>query len=162
MDQCTHCIVRGDLKRCFETPCTQHEAWMVGELIKAIHSVENLIEESYGVSGLHLNGDVAPWEDIFAGGRFEEWLADFDVVVAALRKARGETAGAITDSMTRASDTALIERLEEYHKNLWERAAELTREGYGDMQHTKLIRANVLSEEAGEIQQIIDEARRQT
>jgi len=42
---------------------------------KALDAVGALIAESDGVAGLHLNGDIAPWPDLLAGGRFEEWLA---------------------------------------------------------------------------------------
>ena len=41
-------------------------------------AVEDLINDSYGVTGLHLNGDVAPWTELRTGGRFEEWLLPFD------------------------------------------------------------------------------------
>jgi len=41
MDQCKHCLMRGDLKRCMETTCNQHESWMVGELRKLLdHAVK--------------------------------------------------------------------------------------------------------------------------
>lgn len=33
--------------------------------------IQGLIAESHGVAGLHLNGDVAPWHELEAGGRFE-------------------------------------------------------------------------------------------
>jgi len=33
--------------------------------------LEELIAETSGVYGLHLNGDVSPWEEILEGGRFE-------------------------------------------------------------------------------------------
>lgn len=36
-----------------------------------VSEVQNLIGESHGVYGLHLNGDAAPWSEIVAGGRFE-------------------------------------------------------------------------------------------
>lgn len=52
-------------------------------LRKAHNAVTGLIENSAGVFGLHLNGDVAPWETLQTGGQFEEWLIDFDK--AALR-----------------------------------------------------------------------------
>jgi hypothetical protein len=42
-----------------------------------ISAVDGLIRESYGVDGLHLNGDVAPWSDLLQGGKYEEWLIDF-------------------------------------------------------------------------------------
>ena len=40
----------------------------LGELVGEI---EELASESRGVAGLHLNGDVAAWEEILPGGRFE-------------------------------------------------------------------------------------------
>jgi hypothetical protein len=43
-----------------------------------------LIEDSYGVAGLHLNGDVAPWHELRTGGRYEDWLFDFDQAVKRL------------------------------------------------------------------------------
>ena len=36
--------------------------------------IRALIKDSYGVSGLHLNGDVAPWYELLDGGRYCEWL----------------------------------------------------------------------------------------
>jgi hypothetical protein len=38
----------------------------------------NLMAESRGVAGLHQNGDEAPWEELTAGGRFEQWLGSYD------------------------------------------------------------------------------------
>ena len=45
---------------------------------KGLEAANALMNESYGVSGLHLNGDVAPWSELRTGGRFEEWLIEFD------------------------------------------------------------------------------------
>ena len=39
-----------------------------------IQAVQALIDESEGVAGLHLNGDVATWEDLLDG-----WLSDYDI-----------------------------------------------------------------------------------
>lgn len=47
-----------------------------------IVAVDELIRESDGVVGLHLNGDVAPWSDLLAGGRYEEWLGDLSAAMA--------------------------------------------------------------------------------
>ena len=52
------------------------------ELEKALKAVVALIDESKGVTGLHLNGDIAPWDELRTGGRFEEWLLDFDAALA--------------------------------------------------------------------------------
>ncbi|MFA6977107.1 MAG: hypothetical protein WC194_10370, partial [Mesotoga sp.] len=50
----------------------------VERLEKGISAVESLINDSHGVYGLHLNGDLAPWASLRTGGQFEEWLLDFD------------------------------------------------------------------------------------
>lgn len=43
-----------------------------------LRAVQSLMDESYGVSGLHLNGEIAPWISLRTGGHFEEWLVAFD------------------------------------------------------------------------------------
>lgn len=43
-----------------------------------LNAVSELINDSYGVTGLHLNGDVAPWAELRTRGRLEEWLLAFD------------------------------------------------------------------------------------
>ncbi len=52
----------------------------------AVKSVEILISNSQGVSGLHLNDEVAPWLDLLQGGRYEEWLLDYSAAVELLSK----------------------------------------------------------------------------
>lgn len=48
-------------------------------------SVNDLISDSGGVYGLHLNGDEAPWDSLTTGGRFEDWLGPaLDQAAAAL------------------------------------------------------------------------------
>lgn len=41
-------------------------------------SVRQLMNNSYGVDGLHENGEVAPWNELEQGGRLEEWLYAFN------------------------------------------------------------------------------------
>lgn len=48
------------------------------KLVIGINAVANLMDNSTGVDGLHLNGDIAPWGELRTGGRFEGWLVDFD------------------------------------------------------------------------------------
>ena len=43
-----------------------------------VFSVRDLISESEVVQGLYLNGDLAYWESLTRGGRFEEWLKSYD------------------------------------------------------------------------------------
>ena len=61
------------------------------KLVLGINAAASLMENSDGVSGLHMNGDIAPWCDLRTGGRFEEWLVDFDEALhfARLLSARG-------------------------------------------------------------------------
>lgn len=47
-----------------------------------LKAVEDLMSDSYGVAGLHLNGDIAPWKELRKGGRFEEWLLAFDAALS--------------------------------------------------------------------------------
>lgn len=48
-------------------------------LVQGIASVQDLIDESKGVYGLHLNGDHSPWHEILEGGYMEEWLLQFSL-----------------------------------------------------------------------------------
>ena len=51
-----------------------HEA-LVAALRKVVSDLGELISQSHGVAGLHLNGDLASWGELTDGGRFEEWLS---------------------------------------------------------------------------------------
>lgn len=48
------------------------------KLKKGIIAVRELINESYGVGGLHENGDMAAWGELEQGGALEEWLLAFN------------------------------------------------------------------------------------
>ena len=48
------------------------------KLVDGLLAVESLILESSGVAGLHRNGDLASWDELRTGGRFEEWLYQLD------------------------------------------------------------------------------------
>lgn len=56
-----------------------------------VDELDGLVGESDGVSGLHLNGDVATWDELLPGGRFER-LSSLDDLRAALaqREEEGE------------------------------------------------------------------------
>lgn len=57
----------------------EHAAAAEIERLRAgLRAVSDLIDESHGVAGLHRNGDVAPWSDLRAGGKYEAWLVLFD------------------------------------------------------------------------------------
>lgn len=72
-----------------------------------VSSVDALVSDSYGVVGLHLNGDVAPWDELLQGGRYEEWLA-------ALEDARAILAGhaPATPQQVTPHRTTLLDQLE--------------------------------------------------
>lgn len=66
----------------------QHAEHLERELAvarKGLEAVASLMDESHGVDGLHLNGDLAPWDELRTGGRFEEWLVAFDDALNAAR-----------------------------------------------------------------------------
>lgn len=46
-----------------------------------VGDVRDLVGESHAVAGLHMNGDLAPWDELLPGGRFER-LAYLDVAEA--------------------------------------------------------------------------------
>ena len=53
----------------------------VKALEKGVKAISNLIDESQGVYGLHLNGDPSPWKELLAGGFFEDWLRDLSAAM---------------------------------------------------------------------------------
>ncbi|MGZ5077009.1 MAG: hypothetical protein ACXV9R_10335 [Methylobacter sp.] len=53
--------------------------------LSGLDAVESLINNSQGVCGLHLNGDIAPWDELRSGGQFN-WLSDFDTAMSAKEK----------------------------------------------------------------------------
>jgi hypothetical protein len=50
----------------------------IDTLSSGIDAVRALINESIGVTGLHLNGEIAFWESLEKEGLFWEWLAEFN------------------------------------------------------------------------------------
>ena len=59
---------------------TAHQIKAIPDMLRALESVLSLIDESSGVAGYHLNGDVATWGE----------LALREELEAVVRKARGE------------------------------------------------------------------------
>ena len=53
-----------------------------------LHDIDDLVANSEGVAGLHMNGDVACWESIMDGGAFGAWLSSVEklrLTLAALK-----------------------------------------------------------------------------
>ena len=69
------------VKNDYRKRCWSEYLWRM-KLQTGLQAVADLINESSGVDGLHLNGDTAPWADLQTGGRFEEWLTPFDDAVS--------------------------------------------------------------------------------
>lgn len=62
---------------------------LLRELHGLLDDIVGLIEESAGVYGLHLNGDVSPWSELVQGGRFERLLhirSAIEVIAKATKK----------------------------------------------------------------------------
>lgn len=55
-------------------------------LSELVDDINALVSESHGVAGLHRNGDVATWDEILPGGRFE-WLGSLERAESAIAKA---------------------------------------------------------------------------
>ena len=45
MDQCTHCIVRGDMGKCMQSTCSSHENWWGQEMIAKVADLEAKLEK---------------------------------------------------------------------------------------------------------------------
>jgi len=69
------------VKNDYRRRCWSEYLWRM-KLQSGLNAVSNLIADSQGVSGLHMNGDVATWDELRTGGSFEEWLAPFDDAVS--------------------------------------------------------------------------------
>jgi len=59
------------------------------QLLCGITAVKNLIDNSDGVTGLHLNGDDAPWAELRSDGRYP-WLVPLDVALEQLAESKPE------------------------------------------------------------------------
>ena len=58
----------------YETADEASQAALAKAAIAALHDIDDLVANSEGVSGLHLNGDMAPWSEIMDGGAYGAWL----------------------------------------------------------------------------------------
>lgn len=68
----------------FNKTCERNET-TIYHLESGLNCVAELIDNSDGVSGIHMNGHVVEWEDLREGGSFEEWLLDFDCALSHIR-----------------------------------------------------------------------------
>lgn len=63
-------------------------AELAGALNALVDDINALVSESHGVAGLHRNGDVATWDEILPGGRFER-LSGLELAESVIAKAWG-------------------------------------------------------------------------
>ena len=63
------------------------------KLVAGLKAVASLMSESEGVIGLHLNGNIATWDELLGN----EWLADFN-------EAMGEVMDMITEQLEKEQD----------------------------------------------------------
>lgn len=68
----------------FNTPEAQQDE-ALDVLRRIVSEIDGLVSESEGVAGLHRNGDLAPWEELLPGGRFER-LSSLDDARALIAK----------------------------------------------------------------------------
>ena len=74
----------GDEKHCACVPILRDENRRLrGLLERVLGAIENLMQESTGVVGLHLNGDIATWNSL-TEGQFGNWLEAISTARAAL------------------------------------------------------------------------------
>ncbi|KMN36516.1 hypothetical protein VI26_06670 [Chromobacterium sp. LK1] len=72
-----------------EVDCKLHQrTLLLAALSGLVEDIQGLMTESEGVAGLHLNGDVAPWQELEAGSRFER-ISHLPDAVAALFSVEG-------------------------------------------------------------------------
>ena len=64
-DQCKHCIVRGDYKKCLETPCSKHESWIDIERMDRMKKMRGFIQDIADGGG-------------FVGAAAKEFLKELD------------------------------------------------------------------------------------
>jgi hypothetical protein len=77
--------------------CEDHKTRPVLSLVQAaatfVTDFDALVGESQGVAGLHLNGDIAEWDELLAGGRFDEWLRSLEPLRERVRNYRERLTG---------------------------------------------------------------------
>jgi hypothetical protein len=69
----------------FEAEQLKKQNLQLKELLARLHAdITGLMQESEGVAGLHLNGDLAAWDELLPGGRFER-LSNLNEVAESLK-----------------------------------------------------------------------------
>lgn len=69
-------------------PTPPQDTELVECLRGLVDAIDSLMEDSIGVVGLHMNGDVATWGELTSGGGYEQWLIALEPARAALSRAQ--------------------------------------------------------------------------
>lgn len=83
--------LRAEIKRLSERAALVDELRKSGRAV--LEDMQALIGDSEGVAGLHLNGDIAPWDTLLTGGEYEQWLMSLDEFETALARADAARGG---------------------------------------------------------------------
>lgn len=62
---------------------------LLASLKMVVGDISDLATSSDGVCGLHQNGEIAGWQSLFSGGRFEEWLMSINDAERLIAKLNG-------------------------------------------------------------------------
>jgi hypothetical protein len=84
-------LARFELLKKQEAKLKSQRDELLAALEDLVGDVEGLIEESYGVYGLLLFGEHAPWSELESGGRFER-LTSLPIACDAIAKVKGGAA----------------------------------------------------------------------
>jgi hypothetical protein len=57
-DQCKHCTLRGNLRKCLEVTCPKHTDWIVAVLQERVRDLEDLLRRAH-----HEGGNTNPLRD---------------------------------------------------------------------------------------------------
>jgi hypothetical protein len=56
--------------------------------VRVLQDIDDLVGQSEGVAGLHLNGEMAEWDSLLSGGKFGAWLESIEDLRAAINNAQ--------------------------------------------------------------------------
>jgi predicted flavoprotein YhiN len=68
-----------------KTPeCSKEISEIISAAFKLVVDLDELMANSDGVAGLHMNGEVADWDSLCEGGSFDAWLSSLEQLRRAL------------------------------------------------------------------------------
>lgn len=85
--------VEASKQECLKAIAEQRYALVSEVARRALQAIDNLMADSLGVAGLHKSGDIAYWDEITAGGNYEEWLLPLEDLRQFLPRSSDEKGG---------------------------------------------------------------------